>query len=91
MSNLFQKLVQFSRYLKTGGCLREFNFLKLSSKSIPTFHIDVSDEAGKRYEFSLCYDGKSWVICSDVMMPKWVIDATDLLQREAVAADEQAA
>jgi len=91
MPNLFQRLVQFSRHLKVGGRLREFNFLKLSSKSMPTFHIDVSDEAGKRYEFSLCFDGKSWTICSDVIMPKWVIDATELLQREAVAEEEQIA
>jgi len=58
---------------------------------MPTFHIDVSDESGKRYEFSLCFDGKSWTICSDVIMPKWVIDATELLQREATAEEEQLA
>ncbi|HLK28867.1 MAG TPA: hypothetical protein VKT28_09805 [Puia sp.] len=59
--------------------------------STPTFHVDVSDEAGKRYEFSLCFDGKSWTICSDVMMPKWVLDATDLLQKEATSEQESAA
>jgi hypothetical protein len=91
MQNLFQKLVQFSRYLKTGGCFREFNFLKLNSKSTPTFHVDVSDEEGKRYQFFLSFDGKSWKICSDVFIPKWVVDASDMLQKEAIAGEESVA
>jgi hypothetical protein len=91
MPNIFQKLIQFSSYLKTGGCRREFNFLKLTSKSTPTFHVDVSDEEGRRYEFFLSFDGKSWKICSDVMVPKWIADAADLLQREAIAVEEAVA
>lgn len=90
MPTLFQKLVQFSRYLKTGGCFREFNFLKLNNNLTPTFKVDVSDEGGIRYQFSLCFDGKTWKICSDVIMPKWIVDATEMLQHEAIAVDEPA-
>jgi len=85
MSHLFNKLVQFSRYLKTGGCFREFNFLKVNGKAALTYLIDVSDELGIRYQFSLSFDGKNWNLFSDLSMPKWISDARELLQQEVVA------
>ena len=84
MPNLFQKLVQFSRHLKIGGRLREFNFLKLNSKQLPTYHIDVSDEAGKRYEFSLSFDGFDWKLSGETI-PNWIESARELLQKEVAA------
>jgi hypothetical protein len=87
MPNLFQKLVQFSRHLKIGGRLREFNFLKLNSKSFLTYQIDVSDEAGKRHEFSLCYDGFDWKLSGE-KIPNWIEDAGEILKKEVTAQQD---
>jgi hypothetical protein len=86
MTHLFNKLVQFTRYLKTGGCFREFNFLKVNGKAALTYLIDVSDELGIRYQFSLSFDGKNWNLLSDLTMPKWINDAREMLQQEVTAA-----
>jgi hypothetical protein len=67
----FDKQVQFSRSMKTNGQVREFNFLKIKSASVPTYHVDVSDERGNRHYFSLVYEGSAWKI-GKTTVPGWI-------------------
>jgi len=77
----FQKQVQFSKYIKIEGQLKEFNFLKLNKNDFPTYTVDVSDERGRRFIFLLAQDGKEWKITGDDL-PNWILDAKGLLQQE---------
>ena len=77
----FQKQVQFSKYIKIEGQLKEFNFLKLNKNDFPTYTVDVSDERGRRFIFLLVQDGKEWKITGDDL-PNWILDAKGLLQQE---------
>jgi hypothetical protein len=71
---LFQKQKQFSVTIKVNGRIHEFNFLKRNSEPIPTYHIDVSDEQGKRHYFSLVFSGDRWNV-SGANIPDWIQDA----------------
>jgi hypothetical protein len=51
--------------------MREFNFLKIKNTSIPTYHVDVSDERGNRHYFSLIYENAKWVI-GKTTLPAWI-------------------
>ncbi|MBS1667324.1 MAG: hypothetical protein JST58_08110 [Bacteroidetes bacterium] len=77
----FQKQVQFSKYIKIEGQLKEFNFLKLNKNDFPSYTIDVSDERGRRFIFLLIQDGKEWKITGDDL-PHWILAAKGLLQQE---------
>ncbi len=81
---IFQKQVQFSRHIKAGGRLKEFNFLKLNNTQIPTYSVDVSDERGKRHIFLLINDGGDWKISGEGL-PEWVISSGHVLQQEVEA------
>ena len=81
---IFQKQVQFSRHIKAGGRLKEFNFLKLNNTQIPTYSVDVSDERGKRHIFLLINDGGDWKISGEGP-PEWVISSGHVLQQEVEA------
>jgi hypothetical protein len=76
---LFQKQKQFSTTIKVNGRNREFNFLKRSSETIPTYHIDVSDEQGTRHYFSLIRSGDEWKISGNTV-PGWIRDAEKILE-----------
>jgi hypothetical protein len=76
---LFQKQKQFSTTIRANGRQKEFNFLKINSASIPTYHIDVSDERGTRYYFSLVLSEDHWTI-SGVTVPDWIRNAEQLLE-----------
>jgi hypothetical protein len=84
---IFQKQVQFSKLLKLEGRVREFNFLKLTNVSNPTFTIDVSDERGKRYIFLFSQEGSEWKISGEDL-PHWIMDSADLLRLEIEASVE---
>ena len=76
---LFQKQKQFSTTIRANGSQKEFNFLKVNSASIPTYHIDVSDERGNRHYFSLVLSDDHWTI-SGVTVPEWIRNAEKLLE-----------
>jgi len=78
---IFQKQVQFSRHIKAGGRLKEFNFLKLNNTKTPTYSVDVSDERGKRHIFLLINDGGDWKISGEGL-PEWLTGAGEILQHE---------
>jgi hypothetical protein len=82
----FRKQIQFSRLIKADGRLKEFNFLKIFGVNIPTYCVDVGDEHGIRYIFSLFNDGKCWKISGEDL-PEWVIEAESKLKGEVVAQE----
>ncbi|HLY71941.1 MAG TPA: hypothetical protein VKR53_19540 [Puia sp.] len=77
---LFQKQKQFSTTIRANGRQKEFNFLKVNSASIPTYHIDVSDERGNRHYFSLVLAEDHWAISGGVAVPEWIRNAEKLLE-----------
>jgi hypothetical protein len=78
---IFQKQVQFSKHIKAGGRIKEFNFLKLNNTQTPTYSVDVSDERGKRFVFLLINDGSDWKISGEGL-PEWLVSASPSLQQE---------
>jgi hypothetical protein len=87
-----RKHIQFSRIIKAGGRLKEFNFLKLFNTEKPTYYVDVSvpDEGGKRYFFSLFNDGKIWKICGEGL-PEWLLQVEAMLRGEVSAQEVEPA
>ncbi len=75
---ILQKQIQFSKHIKAGGSLKEFNFLKLNNETAPTYYVDVSDERGRRHQFLLSKDGSSWKVIGEGL-PGWVTEAEPLL------------
>lgn len=47
--------IQFTKLVKIGERLREFNFRKAPG-TVNSYHIDVTDERGKRIMFTLAKD-----------------------------------
>ena len=66
--------IQFSKAIKANGVIREFNFLKIKTAAIPTYHVDVSDERGNRHYFSLIYENDEWII-PKTTIPGWITAA----------------
>jgi hypothetical protein len=79
MQVTFHKQTQFTRHLKAGGRVREFNFLKLNNGS-PSFEVDVADERGNRHMFILAYED-SWKI-KGAGLPEWVSDLGEELYHQ---------
>ncbi len=78
---IFQKQVQFSKHIKAGGRIKEFNFLKLNNTPTATYSVDVSDERGKRHVFLLINEGDNWKISGEGL-PEWLTAAGHVLQQE---------
>ena len=69
--------VSFTRLLKTGDRLREFNFRKIPNKD--SYHVDVTDDRGQRIVFTMQPDGEgNWKI-AEGDRPKWVYFSEDIL------------
>ena len=84
---IFQKQVQFSKHIKAGGRIKEFNFLKLNNTQAPTYSVDVSDERGKRLVFLFINDGGNWKISGEGL-PEWLTSSGDILQQEVDSAHD---
>jgi len=68
----FIKLVHFTRLIKAGGRLREFNFRKLRGQEPETFTVDTVDDRGNRFLFRMQKNGANqWSIIPQ-MLPKWI-------------------
>jgi hypothetical protein len=71
MHFIFKKVTHFSRLLKAGGRLREFNFRKLTDKPEEGwFHVDVADERGDRIIFRL----STRLQAASASLPPWVVE-----------------
>ena len=67
----FVKAVQFTRLIKAGGRLREFNFRKLNNTGGELFNINVCDDRGDRIIFQMQKDQNEWHL-SSTNVPVWV-------------------
>ena len=68
----------FTKVVKAGDRLREFNFRKLS---VPEnlIHVDVSDERGSRHIFTMeRSEADQWTI-GDKNLPVWIYEAEERL------------
>lgn len=55
----------FTKLIKAGERLREFNFRKLSSANENLFHVDVSDDRGNRIVFRMQKEDGQWKIMNE--------------------------
>ena len=68
----------FTKLVKAGNKLREFNFRKLNSPSENLFHVDISDERGNRIIFKMRKNDDMWRIV-DTSLPQWIYEAEPIL------------
>jgi len=83
---LFRKRIQFSRLIKANGRLREFNFLKSEGPKNNFSEVDVRDEYGKRFIFTMRPDGTEWKM-DETAIPTWIREAEPLL--DAAITEEE--
>ena len=75
---------QFTKLVKAGDRLREFNFRRLPSDRL--LHVDVSDERGSRHMFKMLKsDQDHWKI-DPANLPGWIYEVEDQLG-EAIDQD----
>ena len=73
MQILFTKVVHFTKLIKAGGRLREFNIRKLKHPDKELFSIDTVDDRGNRIIFQSEKIGGNWhIIPGEHTLPVWV-------------------
>jgi hypothetical protein len=73
MQILFTKVVHFTKLIKAGGRLREFNIRKLKHPEKELFSIDTVDDRGNRIIFQSEKIGGNWhIIPGEHTLPVWV-------------------
>ena len=71
MEMRFVKAIQFTRLIKAGGRLREFNFRKLNDKEHELFTVNVCDDRGERILFQMEKDQNDWRVGWQ-QVPAWI-------------------
>jgi hypothetical protein len=84
---LFKRNIQFSRLIKAGGSMKEFNFRNPYGTKGQLYHVDVSDERGNRISFSMRHEDALWKL-QETLLPSWITKAEDQLQ-EAIFEQEK--
>jgi hypothetical protein len=75
MQILFTKVVHFTKLIKAGGRLREFNIRKLKHPDKELFSIDTVDDRGNRIIFQSEKIGGNWhIIPGEHTLPVWVAE-----------------
>jgi hypothetical protein len=75
MQILFTKVIHFTRLIKAGGRLREFNIRKLKQLDKDVFSVDTVDDRGNRIIFRMTtegHDGKWTIAPTDFQLPSWI-------------------
>lgn len=67
----FIRAIQFTRLVKAGGRLREFNFRKLNSADTERFSINVVDDRGERILFQMAKQEGGWKLPAQ-QLPVWI-------------------
>jgi hypothetical protein len=67
----FTKVIHFTRLIKAGGRLREFNFRKLRGLDQEMFTVDTVDDRGNRILLRMQKDNNHWAILPQ-MLPSWI-------------------
>jgi hypothetical protein len=84
----FTKVVHFTRIIKAGGRLREFNFRKVRGLEPETFTVDTVDERGNRLLLRMQKNSDSrWAIIQQ-MLPVWIPETESKLH-EAIEDELQ--
>ncbi len=79
----FTKVVHFTRLIKAGGRLREFNFRKLKQLDEELFSVDTVDDRGNRILFYMQKkDNPHWSIIQQVVLPTWIVENEDKLAEQ---------
>ena len=69
------KNITFTRLVRTGNRLREFNFRRRSDN---TYDCDVSGDYNERFFFKMIHGGEKWQIHAK-HIPEWIIDVEFLI------------
>jgi len=78
----FTKVVHFTRLIKAGGRLREFNMRKLKQLDEDIFSVDTVDDRGNRILFHMNKSTTgNWSIVPQPL-PVWVTENEDKLREE---------
>ena len=83
---MFRKNIQFSKLIKAGGRLKEFNFRKPRPDS-DLYEVDVSDDRGNRLYFNVRFAEDRWNL-QESLLPSWITEAETLIQ-EAILEQEK--
>ena len=82
----FVKAVTFTRLIKAGGRLREFNFTKFKNEGPELFTVDTVDNRGDRILFRMQRsDNNHWSI-TQMVAPAWIQENESLLD-EAIETE----
>ena len=74
----FTKVVHFTRLIKAGGRLREFNFRKLKSPDEELFNVNVCNDRGDRIIFTMQKKEDAWRIIPG-QLPQWILQTENNL------------
>lgn len=76
MQILFSKIIHFTRLIKAGGRLREFNIRKIKEPGKELFSIDTVDDRGNRIIFRMAKEGNGpWnIVSTEQPLPAWMAD-----------------
>jgi hypothetical protein len=70
----------FTKLVKAGDRLREFNFRKFADARLNLIHVDVSDERGSRHIFKMLCSEDQWKI-NDKNLPLWIYEVEEKLNQ----------
>ncbi len=80
----FTKVVHFTRLIKAGGRLREFNFRKLKQQEEELFSVDTVDDRGNRILFYMRKDTNSTWNITPQPLPTWITENEEKLREQIV-------
>jgi hypothetical protein len=83
----FTKVIHFTRLIKAGGRLREFNFRKLRGVEQEMFTVDTVDDRGNRILFRMIKENNQWTILQQIL-PGWIAES-ELKLNEAIEDELQ--
>ncbi len=83
MEIVFVKTIHFTRLIKTGDRLREFNFIRFGRSMQEQFDVDVVDNRGNRVMFRMLKDDDRWRLVKSAQLPDWVL-ATEPALHEVI-------
>lgn len=82
MHTSFIKIVHFSKLVKIGNRLREFNYKKNNNAGDLVFDVDTADERGNRIFFRLQKVDSEWTLSANQPLPDWILQHQQALINE---------
>jgi hypothetical protein len=84
MQILFTKVVHFTRLIKAGGRLREFNLRKMKFPDREVFSVDTVDDRGNRIIFRMHREvNAAWhIVPLEQILPAWIGEVEAKLAEE---------